>query len=154
MDLTAHATRSGAWWAVEVPAIAGLHTQAKRLDQVPAMVADAAAALTGDPASSFSVEVVPHLPHVDARAVAKEVSVARGAYEAAAQALTATNQIAVTVLKEVALSVRDIGWILSLSPQRVSAIDAARSDTSTGSHLEIRQRMGFADEAQTHTRAV
>ena len=67
MDLTAHATRSGAWWAVEVPAIAGLHTQAKRLDQVPAMVADAAAALTGDPASSFSVEVVPHLPHVDAR---------------------------------------------------------------------------------------
>jgi predicted RNase H-like HicB family nuclease len=42
MKVTAKATRSGKWWAVEVPEIPGLFTQAKRLDQVVDMVADAA----------------------------------------------------------------------------------------------------------------
>jgi predicted RNase H-like HicB family nuclease len=42
MQVTAKAKRSGDWWAVEAPEIPGLFTQAKRLDQVADMVADAA----------------------------------------------------------------------------------------------------------------
>lgn len=57
MKLTANATRSDGWWAVDVPEIEGLFTQARRLDQVPAMVQDAAALLTGRPETDFEVVV-------------------------------------------------------------------------------------------------
>lgn len=40
---TAIATRSDRWWAVEVPAVDGLLTQTRRLDQIPNMVRDALA---------------------------------------------------------------------------------------------------------------
>lgn len=59
MDVTATATRSGDWWAVEVAEIPGLFTQAKRLEQIPELVADAAA-LLGHP--DVTVTVVPTLP--------------------------------------------------------------------------------------------
>ncbi|PLS30924.1 transcriptional regulator [Bifidobacterium margollesii] len=42
---TAVCTRSGGWWAVEVPEIPGLFTQARHLDQVEDMVRDAAGML-------------------------------------------------------------------------------------------------------------
>lgn len=45
MHVTAHITRSGRWWAIEVPDVPGLHTQARRRDQIEAMVIDAGAAL-------------------------------------------------------------------------------------------------------------
>jgi len=34
MELTALCERGGGWWAVRVPEIDGLYTQARRLDQV------------------------------------------------------------------------------------------------------------------------
>jgi hypothetical protein len=43
MKVTAQARRTGDWWAVEVPEVDDVFTQANRLDQVPAMVADAVA---------------------------------------------------------------------------------------------------------------
>lgn len=42
IDVTAIAERSDGWWAVEVPEIPGLFTQARRLDQIDGMVRDAA----------------------------------------------------------------------------------------------------------------
>lgn len=42
MDVTAVAERSGTWWAVEVPEIPGLFTQAHQLTQIESMVRDAA----------------------------------------------------------------------------------------------------------------
>lgn len=45
--LTARCARSEGWWAVEVPEVPGLFTQARRLDQVPEAVVDAASLLTG-----------------------------------------------------------------------------------------------------------
>lgn len=39
--LTAYATRSEGWWAVSVPAVDGLFTQTRRLDEIPDMVRDA-----------------------------------------------------------------------------------------------------------------
>jgi len=55
--LTAEATRSGGQWAIEVPEIPGLFTQAKRLDQVELTARQAASDLTGRPAEAFSVAV-------------------------------------------------------------------------------------------------
>ena len=40
-QLTATATRSEGWWAVSVPEVDGLFTQARHLDDIPAMVRDA-----------------------------------------------------------------------------------------------------------------
>lgn len=57
--LTANAERDGRWWAVTVPEVDGLFTQTRRLDQVEAMVKDAAALLTGEPEDAFEVEVRP-----------------------------------------------------------------------------------------------
>lgn len=62
MKLTALAEQSGGYWVIEVPKVPGLFTQAKRLNEVVAMVRDAAALLTGEPEDSFDVEVVPRLP--------------------------------------------------------------------------------------------
>ena len=42
IDVTAIAERSDGWWAVEVPEIPGLFTQARCLDQIDGMVRDAA----------------------------------------------------------------------------------------------------------------
>ena len=49
VDATAVCTRSGGWWAVEVPEIPGLFTQARRLDQVEDMVRDAATVTSVSP---------------------------------------------------------------------------------------------------------
>jgi predicted RNase H-like HicB family nuclease len=57
MKVTAYVTRSDGWWAVEVPEVPGLFTQARTLDQVPAMVIDAVALMTGVPEASVIVTV-------------------------------------------------------------------------------------------------
>ena len=118
MDVTAHATRSGDWWAVEVPQIPGLFTQAKRLDQVEAMVTDAAAMLGhGD----VHVAVEADLSDDDARAIddAKEraVRLARAEREAAAASRTAVAR-----LRGHGLPVRDVANLMGISPQRVSQL--------------------------------
>lgn len=58
MNVTAHATRSGDWWAVEVPQIEGLFTQARELDEIPAAVADAVSLFLGVDAATVEVDVV------------------------------------------------------------------------------------------------
>ena len=62
MNVTAVCERSGDWWAVSVPEVEGAFTQAKRLDQVPGMVADAIEVLTGTPAAQVSVTVDARVP--------------------------------------------------------------------------------------------
>lgn len=55
--LTALCTRSGGWWAVEVPRVQGLFTQTRTLDEVPSAVLDAAALLTGRPEAELGLVV-------------------------------------------------------------------------------------------------
>ncbi|CAM5390076.1 type II toxin-antitoxin system HicB family antitoxin [Corynebacterium variabile] len=61
-QLTATATRSEGWWAVSVPEVDGLFTQARSLDEIPAMVRDALTLFPEygiDPADTeISVEMV------------------------------------------------------------------------------------------------
>jgi predicted RNase H-like HicB family nuclease len=47
---------------MSVPEIKGLHSQARRLDQVEDMARDAIALMLDVPAESFAVEVRPELP--------------------------------------------------------------------------------------------
>src|SRR5450759_835444 len=52
MTYTARARRSGAWWAIDVPDLPGVYSQARRLDGVESMARDAIALfLDVDPAT-------------------------------------------------------------------------------------------------------
>jgi predicted RNase H-like HicB family nuclease len=121
MKLTAIAERSGKWWAVEVPEIDGLFTQAKRLDKVPYMVRDAAALLTGEPEDSFEIVVTVKMDGVLEQAVEAAVRAAALAAESQVQASALTRRAAHTLAEE-GMTVREIGKLLSLSPQRAQQL--------------------------------
>lgn len=122
MRVWARATRSGSWWAVEVPDVEGAFTQTKRLDQVPAMVADAVSLLTGTPADEIQVDVQPQLDEQleadlhDLRVLWNEVAAKQH------KASLRTREVVAT-LRGQGLSVRDVGQIIGLSPQRVSQLE-------------------------------
>ncbi|HEV2087107.1 MAG TPA: hypothetical protein VGR21_02230 [Cryptosporangiaceae bacterium] len=114
---TVVAERSGGWWAIEVPAVTGVFTQAKRLDQVEAMARDALAAFLDVAPDSFDVVVEPRFPD--------EVGEAREAREAARLAEKRAEQLTVRTLRhllDAGWTVRDAGRALEVSPQRVSQL--------------------------------
>ena len=59
---TARFQRSGDWWAISVPQLRGVHTQARRLQKAEAMVRDAIALFLDVPSDSFDVRIEPLLP--------------------------------------------------------------------------------------------
>jgi predicted RNase H-like HicB family nuclease len=117
VKVTAVAERSGGWWAVHVPEVPGVFTQARRLDQVPAVVADAIAALLDLIPADVTVELQPVL----APAVRERLSEARTARmqadELAAAAAENLRGVA-RALADDGLPERDIGAILGVSHQR------------------------------------
>jgi DNA-directed RNA polymerase specialized sigma subunit len=128
MRVTATATRTGDWWAIEVLDVqGGLHTQARRLDQVASAVADAVALVADVSADTIEVNVIPNLPPRDAELIAA----ARQAAQAAARAAELASQLsrqAVAQLRSEGMTVRDVGGLLGVSPQRVSQLVASESD--------------------------
>lgn len=120
LPVTAVATRSGDWWAVEVPEIPGLLTQARRLEQVPEMVADAAKPFTGQ---EVDVRVEPVLPDRIREMLSQAKAAALWAEEAQRKAAAEAREVA-AVLRSDGLSVRDVGEVMGVSPQRVSQLCA------------------------------
>ncbi|BCB85875.1 type II toxin-antitoxin system HicB family antitoxin [Phytohabitans suffuscus] len=131
---TAVCRRSGGWWAISVPELKGVHTQARRLDQAEGMARDAIALMLDVDPATVAVEVRPVLPEVVSHALDARRA-ARQAEETAERATTA----AVHSLLDQGYTVRDAGALLQLSPQRISqiapgvrasakAVAAARSD--------------------------
>lgn len=116
---TAVCRRAGGWWAISVPEIKGLHTQARRLDQVEDMTRDAIALMLEVSPDSFEVEVRPEMPEEVTRALQARES-AEQAEQRAAQAV----RDAITSLRARGYSVRDTGRMLNLSQQRISQIMA------------------------------
>lgn len=120
-SVTATATRSGGWWAVEIPEVPGAFTQARRLDQVPAMAADAVAMLTGE---KVTVNVVPVLPDPQQQQVDHVRQASKDAAERLERSAAETRAL-VTHLRDDGLSVRDVGELLGVSPQRISQLAPA-----------------------------
>lgn len=114
-----NATRSGDWWAVEAT-FAGqpVYTQVKRLDQVEQMVRSAFETL-GIDIQAETLEVVHVAPGVELAETARQRS-----QEAAAAMASASESMrrAADTLQREGLSVRDIGVLLGVSPQRVSQL--------------------------------
>lgn len=126
MRATAITTRSGGWWAVEVPELPGLFTQVRRLEQVAAAVTDAAALMTDEPVDEVTVH--PVLPD-DLESVIKQVQNEAAKAEAAQRRAAEDVRALVACLRtQHGLSVRDVGTVLGISPQRVSQLrEASRS---------------------------
>jgi predicted RNase H-like HicB family nuclease len=124
---TAVCRRSGNWWAISIRELKGVHTQARRLDQVADMARDAIALMLEVDPSGVEVTVEPEVPAPVADALAARRA-AREAEHAAEQA-TAT---AVKQLLDEGYTIRDAGRLLGLSPQRISQIAPRASHTDQG----------------------
>ena len=118
MNVTAVAERSGNWWAVEVPEIPGLFTQARRLDQIDGMVRDAARMLGREVGM---VTVDPKLSEEDERMIDELLAARREATEARAKASRLPAR-AVDALRGQGMPVRAVAHIIGITPQRVSAL--------------------------------
>ena len=119
---TAVCRRVGGWWAVDVPEIRGVHTQARRLDQVEAMTRDAIALVRDVPIDSFTVAVEPHLDQEADHSVAAATEAMERARQAVEEAGRLQRAVASTLLKKYRLTVRDAGSLLHVSPQRISQL--------------------------------
>lgn len=119
MKVTAKATRTGDRWTVEVPEVPGAFTQAKRLDQVEEMVADAVSLIADVPVDAVEVKIDPVFK--ESAVVAKALR-ARKEADAAAAVASARMREAARALLAAGLTVRDAGVALRISPQRVSQL--------------------------------
>ncbi len=117
MKVTARCRRQSGWWAVDVPEVDGASTQARRLDQVPAMVADAVSLLAEVDPMSVEVEVVPLLDEAISARIAAAERLRSEAKEARAEAAR-EFRAAARALKEQGLPLRDVGTALGVSYQR------------------------------------
>jgi DNA-directed RNA polymerase specialized sigma subunit len=121
MKVTARAHRSGNWWAVDVPEIRGLRTQAKRLDQIPEMVADAAK-LFGH--KNVTVVIDANLAPAEQAEIRQARELREIARQSEAEAAAATRA-AVNLLRNEGLTVRDVATRIGVTPQRVSQLAKA-----------------------------
>lgn len=113
---TAHAQRSGSWWAIDVLEIDGVYSQARRIDQIEAAARDAIATMLDTRPDSFDVHVEPvldELPLLD--------DLARLDNEITTLTKQRAERIRLVAAKLHAngLPLRDVGWLLGVSHQRV-----------------------------------
>ena len=121
---TAIAERSGGWWAITVPELRGVFSQARRIERVEYMARDAISLLLDVPADSFDVVVREALdPEVEA--VVAEAIQARSEALDRQRVAAATSREAVRALDRLGLPQRDIGRLLHLSHQRVAQLLAS-----------------------------
>ena len=119
---TARAVRSGGWWAITVPDLKGVHSQARRLDQAQAMAREAIGLFLDVAPDTVDVSVEPVLPDELQSEVTQVRSVRDQAEALQREAVEATAQAAKSLVREAHLTVREAGQILGLSHQRVAQL--------------------------------
>jgi predicted RNase H-like HicB family nuclease len=119
---SAKAIRNGDWWAITIPELKGVHSQARRLDQAEAMAREAVSLFLDVPSDSFEVTVVPVLPAAVQADVDKARAVRGEAEERQREAATATARAARELVKGTKLTVREAGQILGVSHQRIAQL--------------------------------
>lgn len=121
------ATRDGGWWVIDVPELE-VTTQARRVDQIEHMATDLIAAWLDIEYDAVHVDLEVRIPDNWQR----EVDHARQLGEAAERAKEAASAEVRKVahhLRAQGLTVRDVGVVLGVSPQRVSQLLTDRHAT-------------------------
>lgn len=117
---TARCTREGKWWVIDVPEIRRA-SQARRLDQVEAVVRDLVGLVTDEDPEQVRVTVVPLVPSSVAELIDRSRKARAEAEAYAAEALR-LNRAAVSELAGQGWTVRDIGRVLGVSFQRAQQL--------------------------------
>jgi predicted RNase H-like HicB family nuclease len=117
------ATRSGGWWALDVPELFGVHSQARRLDQAEDAIRDAIAFALEIPDDSFDVTFAVQADPASDEIVQLARIVRDDAERAEGEARDVTVA-AIAHLKEHGYTQRDVGQLLGLSYQRVQQIQS------------------------------
>lgn len=135
---TANAVRFGDWWAIDVPGIKGIHTQARKLSNVEAMARDAIAVALDVAPDTFAVVVTTELD-ADTLRLIKEAE--RTREEAALAQARAAAALAASVqhLRRRGLTVRDAGKLLGLSHQRVAQLLTSRVTTKSAGSVSLKK---------------
>ncbi len=131
---TARCRRSGDWWAISVPELRGVHTQARRLEKAEAMVRDAIALFLDVPSDSFDVRIEPVLPRDLQGKVGRARKVRGEAEVLQREAAIASAEVAADLVQTAHLTVRDAGRVLGLSHQRITQLLKASSGKDKRSH--------------------
>jgi predicted RNase H-like HicB family nuclease len=118
--------RVGDWWAIDVPDVPHIHTQAKRLDQVEGMARDAIALLLDVPRNSFDIAVDAVLPRPLQRKVDLVRRLRQQAEDTRRQAALESSYVVSDLATKGHLTVREIGRILGISHQRVGQLARKR----------------------------
>lgn len=126
MDITAQVRRSGDWWAIEVPEVPGLFTQARRLEQVVDTVRGAATDL-GHDITNVEINVIDDTIDREALALVRQHL---AAFERMQREVANESRHLATQLREQGLSVRDTGYLMGVSAQRVSQLTATDESTT------------------------
>lgn len=124
---TARCQRSGDWWAISVPELKGVNTEARRLEKAEAMVRDAIALFLDVPTDSFEVTIEPILPRELQKKVGRARKVRGEAEVLQAEAATVSAAVAADLVQGAHLTVRDAGRVLGLSHQRIAQLLKARA---------------------------
>ena len=129
---TATAVRSGRWWAIEVPDVSGVYSQARRLDQVEAMAREAIALILDVSQDSFDVVVEPQIGALgDLGRAIDDALRARQAAEEAQQASSTAMRHAVSEIRSSGYTARDAGMLLGVSNQRISQLERSEGRKRT-----------------------
>ena len=131
---TARCQRSGDWWAISVPELRGVHTQARRLEKAEAMVRDAIALFLDVSSDSFDVRIEPVLPRDLQGKVGRARKVRGEAEVLQREAAIASAEVAADLVQTAHLTVRDAGRVLGLSHQRITQLLKAASGKGKRSH--------------------
>ena len=131
---TARCQRSGDWWAISVPELRGVHTQARRLEKAEAMVRDAIAVFLDVPSDSFDVRIEPVLPRELQGKVGRGRKVRGEAEVLPREAAIASAEVAADLVQTAHLTVRDAGRVLGLSHQRITQLLKAAAGKGERSH--------------------
>jgi predicted RNase H-like HicB family nuclease len=118
------AFRSGRWWAIDVPELPGVYSQARRLEQVESMAREVIALTLNVSEDSFDITVEPDLDSLGGvreaiEAALRERECASAAHDAASSAM----RHAVSELRASGYTSRDAGLLLGISNQRISQIE-------------------------------
>jgi predicted RNase H-like HicB family nuclease len=116
------ARRSGKWWALEAPDIPGAYSQVKRLDHAESMMREALALLLDVDENSFDVDLEVHLSDGLDRVIEELSSRRERVEQDVHDVFEEQADLARRLVNKHALSVRDSGWLLGLSHQRISQL--------------------------------
>jgi len=114
-------TRSGQWWAIEVPELPGVFSQVRRLDQVDETIKEAIAMMTDVDETDVTI-VVQVESGTDIQALLATLQQSSSAAEAARKQEAADRRHVIDQLRSKGLPNRDVATLIGLSHQRVAQI--------------------------------